>query len=214
MNKVKFGLSNVHIAPLTYDGTKYTYSEIIKIPGAVSLSLEPSGDSNDFYADNVIYFSSTANQGYEGDLEIAMITDEMKGFPAEMIDAPKNNALAKKTNIKFNGRYMFTTQAPIVSGDEVLVTAKNIATMFNMAYQRNEKGYTLKNALTEITFASDGSSAKKNNASLNLSADCVIKGIQLFVPISDVAEALGLECSFNKETNEVVINGKIQTEVE
>ena len=78
MNKVKFGLSNVHIAPLTYDGTKYTYDEIIKIPGAVSLSLEPSGDSNDFYADNVIYFSSTANQGYEGDLEIAMITDEIR----------------------------------------------------------------------------------------------------------------------------------------
>ena len=148
------------------------------------------------------------------DALVAMITDDMKGFPAEMIDAPKNNALAKKTNIKFNGRYMFTTQAPIVSGDEVLVTAKNIATMFNMAYQRNENGYTLKNALTEITFASDGSSAKKNNASLNLSADCEIKGIQLFVPISDVAEALGLECSFNKETNEVVINGTIQTEVE
>lgn len=148
------------------------------------------------------------------DALVAMITDDMKGFPAEMIDAPKNNALAKKTNIKFNGRYMFTTQAPIVSGDDVLVTAKNIATMFNMAYQRNEKGYTLKNALTEITFALDGSSAKKNNTSLNLSAACEIKDVQIFVPISDVAEALGLECSYNKETNEVVINGKIQTEAE
>lgn len=78
MNKVKFGLSNVHLAPFTYDGSKYTYGDIIKIPGAVSLSLEPSGDTADFYADNVIYFSSTANQGYEGSLELAMITDEIR----------------------------------------------------------------------------------------------------------------------------------------
>lgn len=78
MNKVKFGLSNVHIAPLTYDGSQYAYGDIIKVPGAVNLSLEPAGDSTDFYADNVIYFSSTANQGYEGDLEIAMITDEIR----------------------------------------------------------------------------------------------------------------------------------------
>lgn len=76
--KVKFGLSNVHIAPLTYDGTKYTYGEIFKLPGAVHLSLEAAGDSNDFYADNIKYFSASANQGYEGDLEIAMVTDEMR----------------------------------------------------------------------------------------------------------------------------------------
>lgn len=77
-NKVKFGLSNVHIAPLTYDGSQYTYGDIIKVPGAVNLSLEPQGDTNDFYADNVIYFSSSANQGYEGDLEISMISDELR----------------------------------------------------------------------------------------------------------------------------------------
>lgn len=78
MSKVKFGLSNVHIAPLVYDGEKYTYETPIKVPGAVSISLEPQGDSSDFYADNVIYFSSTANQGYEGDFELAMITDEIR----------------------------------------------------------------------------------------------------------------------------------------
>lgn len=78
MNKVKFGLSNVHIAPLTFDGSSYTYGDIIQVPGAVSLSLEAAGDTNDFFADNTIYFSSTANQGYEGDLEIAMIIDAIR----------------------------------------------------------------------------------------------------------------------------------------
>lgn len=78
MGKVKFGLSNVHLAPLTYDGSKYTYEKVIKIPGGVKLSLEPSGDSTDFFADNIKYFSASANQGYEGDLELAMVPDEIR----------------------------------------------------------------------------------------------------------------------------------------
>lgn len=78
-NKVKFGLSNVYMAVITeeLDGT-YTYGTPIAVKGAVNLSLAPQGDTNDFYADNVIYFSSTANQGYEGDLEIAMIPDTIR----------------------------------------------------------------------------------------------------------------------------------------
>ena len=78
-NKVKFGLCNVYMAPFTIglDGT-YTYTTPIAVPGAVNLSLSPAGDSNDFYADNVIYFNSTANQGYEGDLEIALIPDAIR----------------------------------------------------------------------------------------------------------------------------------------
>lgn len=78
MSKVKFGLSNVHLAPLTIGDNGYTYGDIINVPGAVNISLEPQGDSTDFYADNIKYFSESANQGYEGDLEIAMITDEIR----------------------------------------------------------------------------------------------------------------------------------------
>lgn len=79
MGKVKFGLSNVHIAPFTVgnDGA-YTYETPFALPGAVNLTLDPSGDSADFHADNTIYFSDTANNGYEGSLEIAMITNEFR----------------------------------------------------------------------------------------------------------------------------------------
>lgn len=78
-NKVKFGLSNCVIAPITEGtGGAITYGTPIAVPGAVSLSLEPQGDTNDFFADNYIYYSSSANQGYEGDLEIAMIPDEIR----------------------------------------------------------------------------------------------------------------------------------------
>ena len=102
-NKVKFGLSNCYIAPFTIDNSgNYEYSTPISVPGAVNLSLSPSGDTNDFYADNVIYFSSTANQGYEGDLEIALIPDEIRtSILGETVDA--NGAYIENANDKFAG---------------------------------------------------------------------------------------------------------------
>ena len=73
-NKVKFGLKNVHYALLT-EGSTNAWSTPVAIPGAVSLSLEPNGESSDFYADNVTYFRSFANNGYNGTLEMARLSD-------------------------------------------------------------------------------------------------------------------------------------------
>lgn len=102
-NKVKFGLSNCYMAPFTIgtNGT-YTYGTPIAVPGAVNLSLSPSGDTEDFYADNSIYFSSTANQGYEGDLEIALIPDEIRtAILGETTDA--NGAFIENAEDKASG---------------------------------------------------------------------------------------------------------------
>lgn len=76
-NKVKFGLSNVHIAKLIEgeDGA-ITYDKPFPIPGGVTLSLDASGDSNPFYADNIEFFNDYANNGYSGELEIAKLPDK------------------------------------------------------------------------------------------------------------------------------------------
>ncbi len=52
-NKVTFGLNKVHYAVITEgeDGT-YTYGTPVRIPGAVSMSETPVGESTKFYADN------------------------------------------------------------------------------------------------------------------------------------------------------------------
>ena len=71
-NKVKFGLSNVHIAKITETNGAITYGTPFAMPGAVSLSADPEGDTTPFYADNIKYYIATSNQGYTGDLEIAM----------------------------------------------------------------------------------------------------------------------------------------------
>ena len=75
-NKVKYGISNVHYAKMTVanDGT-ISYGTPVAIPGAVSLSADPEGDTSPFYADNIVYYTSVSNNGYSGDLEVAMLPD-------------------------------------------------------------------------------------------------------------------------------------------
>lgn len=75
-NKVKFGLSNVHIAKITETDGEISYGTPFAMPGAVSLTAEPEGDTTPFYADNIQYYVAVANNGYTGDLEIAMTPKE------------------------------------------------------------------------------------------------------------------------------------------
>ena len=78
-NKIKYGLKNVYYAVGTPGSNNtMTYDTPVAIPGAVNLSLDPQGDSTPFYADNIVYYQGTANTGYEGDLEIALIPDSFK----------------------------------------------------------------------------------------------------------------------------------------
>lgn len=72
-NKVKYGLSNCYYAVL--DETAGTYGTPCALPGAVTLSLDQDGDTNKFRADNIDYYTSISNNGYSGDLELALIPD-------------------------------------------------------------------------------------------------------------------------------------------
>ena len=120
-NKVKFGLSNVHIAPISaISNSGVTYGTPFALPGAVNLTLDPEGESADFFGDNTKYFSEFANQGYSGSLEIALINDDFRtqilgetvdsnGAMTESInDTIKNFALGFQINgDKTNRKYWF-----------------------------------------------------------------------------------------------------------
>ena len=78
-NTVKYNIKNVYAAKMTEtikDGVStFTYAEPKAVPGAVSLSLDAEGESSPFYADGIVYFRTVTNNGYSGELEIALIPE-------------------------------------------------------------------------------------------------------------------------------------------
>lgn len=104
-NKVQFGLKNVHYAvqtPAETPGENPTFGAPVAVPGAVTLTLDPVGDVSPFYADNITYYTSVANNGYSGDLEMALITDQMLsdiwGIAADSDGVIVENANAQPKN--------------------------------------------------------------------------------------------------------------------
>jgi phi13 family phage major tail protein len=75
-NKVTFGLKNVHFAPYTVEAGVITYEAPTKIPGGIEISLEPRGDMIEFFADDMIFYAASNNQGYDGNLSIANIPEK------------------------------------------------------------------------------------------------------------------------------------------
>lgn len=90
-NKVKYNLKNVHYAlrELDADGN-VSYGAPVRIPGAVSLSLDANGEPENFYADGIAYYFINNNMGYEGDLELALIPESFRvEVLNEMLDSNK-----------------------------------------------------------------------------------------------------------------------------
>ena len=97
-NKVKFNICNVHYAKITKDDSgNVTFATPVAIPGAVSISLDPTGEPESFYADGVEYYTINNNQGYDGDLELAMIPEDFRK-DILMETADDNNVLIENSN--------------------------------------------------------------------------------------------------------------------
>lgn len=83
-NKIAYGLKNVHYAKLTETidpstgAVTYSYGTVKAWPGAVSMSLEPQGETLKEYADDSVYYTLAQNMGYEGDFEYETMPEDFR----------------------------------------------------------------------------------------------------------------------------------------
>lgn len=99
-NKVKYGLKNVHYAKHTVSAAGVvSFGTPVPIKGAVDLALDAEGEITPFYADGIVYYQSSSNNGYAGDLEVALIPESFRtDCLGETLDT--QNVLVENANAK------------------------------------------------------------------------------------------------------------------
>jgi phi13 family phage major tail protein len=129
-NKVRYGLKNVYFSVLT-EGTPDTYATPVAIPGAVSISLSPVGETTPFVGDDSEFFTNISNNGYDGTLEIGVLPEAFQtDVMGEVADAKK--ILFEKSSVQpkyFALLFEFTGDANAIKH----VLYKCIATRTNLA---------------------------------------------------------------------------------
>lgn len=96
-NKVKFNVCNVHYSLITKTDEGYNFGVPVPMPGAVSISLDPNGEPESFYADGIEYYTISNNMGYDGDFEVALIPESFRiDVLKESVDA--NQVLVENAN--------------------------------------------------------------------------------------------------------------------
>jgi phi13 family phage major tail protein len=153
-NKVRFGLSNVHYALLTYgENDAVTFGTPTRIPGGVNLTLSPEGDMSPFYADNMVYYMAGINAGYTGNLEIAKIPDSFKTDVLNYV-TDSAGALVETTNAEY----------------------KPFALLFQIEGDKNARKHVLYNCMAnrpQITAATTGSAKNPQTETIPLTCGSI-----------------------------------------
>ena len=144
-----------------------TFGTPFKVPGAVNLSLDAEGDSEPFYADNIKFWESFANNGYSGDLEIAKLPEE---FETEILGQRKdaNGAIIENVNDKISP-FAFMYQ---VEGDQ---------TGTRFCYYNT----TVSRPSTEANTTEDTKTPNTNTLSITTSARTDTGDVRIKLPYSE-----------------------------
>lgn len=108
-NKFKYGIKNMHIAPITEvditkaDGNAYTYGDWFGVPGAQSTNLTNQFASQSIYADDSEYATLGKNNGYEGDIQVTILPPE---FYDKILHC-KNGVLSSESPAEFAVAFEF-----------------------------------------------------------------------------------------------------------
>ena len=103
-NKVVYGLKNVHYAVISEDEVTgaTVYGTPIALKGSTEISLEPKGETSDFYADDMLYYTTTTNAGYEATLTVANITNDFRRDVLGEVMGDTDMVMTENTNQRAN----------------------------------------------------------------------------------------------------------------
>lgn len=167
-NKVTFGLRNVHYAPFTVAAGVITYETPLPLPGGIEISLEPRGEMVEFYADDILYYSASNNQGYDGTLSLANITEEFLIAALGEVKDTEDMVLTETANsvgkpfalmFEFAGdvkavrhvMYNCTANRPTVTSSTKTATAEPNANELTFVASPREGDYAVKTKTTATT---------------------------------------------------------------
>lgn len=114
-DKVRYGIRNAYYAKIESTGEDGapTFATPVPLPGAVNLSLSAEGGLTNFYADDVVYFVTSANNGYSGDFEIAKIPDQFREDILGETASTTDNVLIEKAGVQpANFALLFEFETP------------------------------------------------------------------------------------------------------
>lgn len=77
-NKVQYGLSKLYYSVITETDGVLSFATPVAIPGAVSITLDPEGETITEYADNTTWKTFVSNNGYTGSLEVEVLPDSFR----------------------------------------------------------------------------------------------------------------------------------------
>ena len=121
MGKVRFGISDVHYSKITESTssgvTTISYATPVAIPGAVSLTLDVEGDTNDFYADNGVYASFDSNNGFSGSLTIADVPESVY---TDLLGYYKDSTTGLLTELAEANEVYFGMMCKVSSNEEAI----------------------------------------------------------------------------------------------
>lgn len=171
-NKVIFGFSDLYIGTYSVsDAGVVTMGSPYHQKGAVGFSPEENSDKDNFYADNIPYYTSYNTGTYEGDLTVAKFDDAFKiqflgyvqlddGGLAQLKSATKPNVYVMfelqgdvhaKRVIFYNGSLgaitreygtIEDTKTPATESIEVTFTGDNSTGITKVTYNEGDSGYS------------------------------------------------------------------------
>lgn len=128
-------------------------------------------------------------------------------IPLPLVPVPGQRLVPGITNVSYNGEYMFFTKAPEFDGDDLMVTLRNAIKALGFKYSYKDGAYIGTKGEDVIEVTPGSNKVKYNGKTVNIGKAPTTERIPM-VSLTDLAEVIGADCSYDEANNVYVITDK------